>query len=850
MGGLGLRISGVLLWAALGVPAHAGVQPEAYAEAVRLVDSLYLRPDEVDAPAMLRGAASGLADDVHWLLVDAEGDTVYLRHGDGTRIGSLSVASTETLPEALTALEELVRGSGFDVGDVDVRLAILQGMTDALDRYSTVLSGDRLDRFDVRLKGTLVGVGLGLRIERDQLVVTSVDEGGPAGRGGVQPGDLLIRIDGVSTVNMPIREASRRIRGKAGSPVVLTLQRGGARPEVTLVREELVVPNVEHRVLDGKVGYVRITHFSQRTDENLRAELALLAEAGALDKGLIVDLRRNTGGSMKDSARSADQFVHEGLLLRTAGPDGGRVRNLQSRMDAQSVGDEPDIPVVVLMDRRTASGSEIMAGALVELDRAALVGSRSFGKGTVQKVYPIDPAARLKLTVARYLLAHGRTIDEGGLLPDVSLADVVLDGDGVRFSRYTERDTGAEWDAVVPVVVERESWRGEGRRSGDVRLELARRAVLAADGPHRGAVVASLNSAAREIRAEQQAHLVAALEARGLDWSVTDAPEGGGPPAAEVRVLGRPDPESRDTMVVEVEVTNFGEVDLEQAMVELRCDTFRAWDGAAVPFGRIAPSSSATGTHVVRLAPGVNPREDEVHVYLHTAHNPVLLAEPAVLRAASPEIPRIAVTARYVRSKDGGRAEVTVHNLSPVRLPGVEVAFSHPGDLDVELVTHAARVPSIGPRGSARLDLELRVGDDAPDVLPLELTVESEAYRRDLARWPLALPIDGSALALQAPRYTAQGVPLSAPVGPWTIPISVTDESRLDHVVVYNNGRKVAWAAGGRPAVELTATIELLPGENRVDVVATDEHGVRLRDSIHVRGEPLGAAVDAGDDGP
>jgi carboxyl-terminal processing protease len=838
----------VLLGLLLAPSARAdepGVGSEAYGEAVRLVESLYLHPDEVEAAPLLRAAARGLARQVHWLLVDTDGDTVYLRHGDGTALGSLSVASLSTLPEALATLEDLVTASGHGLDGVDVRLGILEGLTDALDRYSTVLSGDRLNRFDVRLKGTMGGVGFTLRLVDDGLEVTSLLPESPARQAGVRVGDKVIRIDGVSTMNMPLREASRRIRGAVGTPVVLTLLREGAELSVSLARAELVVPNVEHRGLPGAVGYVRITHFSQRTDENLRVALAALQAEGAMSAGLVIDLRGNTGGSMKDSARSADQFVHDGLLLRTVGPGGGRVRNLQSRMDAVSAGDEPDVPVVILMDRRTASGSEIMAGALVELSRAALVGARSYGKGTVQKVYPIDPRARLKLTVARYVLDEGRTIDADGLVPDVALADLVLDEDGVRRVRFDPADTGAPPTAVIPVVVEREGWRGQAVDEGDVRLEVARRAVMAARGPGRPSVVSALTEAAEAVRAEQEARLAEAFEARGIDWSRDpERPRQDQPPPVDLSIEASVDPEDPDARLLRVALTHRGEHPLEQARVELSCESFGGWHGIVIPFGRVASGATVEGTHRLRLRAGIAPREDEVVATLFTAHHPPAPAESVVLEAASAPEPEIALTAHLDRGPTHHTARVTVHNLSDETLTGVEVAFAHPGDLDVELLEHAARVPRIGPRGSARLDLDLRLGPEAPELLPLHLAVESDGFRADLADWPLTLPRDGRAVSLQAPRVVTEGLPLSSPVGPWSLPIRVTDETRLDHVVVFANGEKVGWAAGGRAEATLLARFEGMLGENDVLVEATDEHGVVTRERLRIRGESP-AAVDA-----
>lgn len=839
----------LMAWGAIALlpqVAHSGVEAGAYQETVRLIGSLYLRPEEVDSSVLLRAAARGLADELHWLLVEAEGNTVYLRHGDGTAIGSLSVANMQTLPEALASLEDLVRASGYDLGDTDLRLAILEGVTDGLDRYSTVLSGDRLNRFDERLKGTMVGVGVTMRLRDEQLVVTRVLPDGPASEAGMQVGDRLTRIDGVSTLNMPVREASRRIRGEAGTPLELQVDRKGVPVVIQLERRRIVVPNVRHRVLDDGVGYVKITHFSQRTDENLRLALAALSEAGAVERGLVIDLRRNTGGSMKDSARSADEFVHEGVLLRTVGPDGGTVQNLQSRMDARSTGKEPDVPVIILTDRRTASGSEIMAGALVQLERSALLGTRTFGKGTVQKVYRIDPSARLKLTVARYLLAGDRGISEGGLVPDVAFGDIVLDERGMRYRGFTEAETGAAFDAVTPVVREYPGWGGRDAPTGDVRLEAARKAVLAARGSSRAEVLRTMAEVAKGIRQEQEAVLVEALGAHGIDWTRDpDLPAASGPVEADVRIVATPSAEDPNAIDVRATVANREAVPLEQVVVVLRSEAFPVWEGVALPIGRLGAGETATGVHTVRLRPGIRPREDDVVGLLRVAGRDPVEASRVVLSSRSEAVPQIAVSARLVASGDASAAQVTVHNLSDEELRGVEVHFEHPGELDVELTTRSARISRLAPRGSSRVELGLEVGVSAPDHLPMGLTIEADAYRR-LARWPIDLPVDHSVVSLQAPRIDMPGRPLSAPVGPITLTVQARDETRLDHLVVYANGDKIGWARGGRGEAEVRPTFQLRTGENVILVIAEDEHGVVTRSSFRVRGEGS-ATVDAHD---
>lgn len=825
--------------------ADAGLTERAYERTVDLVHGLYLYPDQVDAHAMLREAADALASELHWLMVTSEGNAVYLEHGNGAVIGSVSVASIETLPGALLAVEQLVTEAGHPLGDVDVRLELLKGMTRALDRYSRILSGDGLDRFDVRLKGTLVGVGLNLSIVDDQLVVTRLNARGPAELGGVREGDRIVRIDGRSTVNMPTREATRLIRGEEGTQVVFTVLRDGVDVDLALTRAEIVVPNVTSRALEGGVGLVAITHVSQRTVENLLGELASLKAQGSLQNGLIVDLRGNTGGSMKESANAVDEFVDKGMLLRTAGPDGGTVKNLQARMDAVEGGSILDLPVVVLIDDRTASGAEILAGSLLELDRAVLVGTRSYGKGTVQKIYPIDDDTRLKLTVAQYLLEHDRVIAGDGIVPDVVIGEIELDGQGVHYEGWDAEHVRTPYDAIVPWVRERWGWRRQDVPERNVVEEIARRAVLDVKGPRREPLLAALRTHADAMRLEEEAHLVEALAAKGIDWSAAEAPPGV-PPDVRVVVRSEPDPDREGVLRVVAAVENRGRVPLHRALVEVSSE-FAVWDGVVLPIGRVDPGATVEGDLTVALQAGVNPREDVVSLALRADGRPPVPVGEAVLQAESPKAPRLSASLRLEGAGVSRVAVVELTNPSRTDVEGVEVHFGYPGDVDVELVDQASRIPSLPAGGTHRVELRVRPGPNAPSALPLQLVIETPTYGT-LATWPLELPMDGSPVALEPPRIRATVHPLAS-TGRLALPLVVTDDGALQHVVVYRNGQKVAWAAGADQKVELTAKVELEPGQNRFLVVTRDEHGIEEREQFVVRGIPSDATVDAPDPG-
>ncbi|MBN2799324.1 MAG: PDZ domain-containing protein [Deltaproteobacteria bacterium] len=820
--------------------ARAEVSEQVPERAVDLVQRLYLYPDQVDPQAMLLAAGRGLADELDWLMVSERDGAMVLRHGAGAELGSVQVTGLSELPAALEATRSLVLGAGDAPGEVDLRLELVKGMMTALDPYSRVLSGERLEQFDVRIKGTMEGIGATVNLRDGALWVKALVPGGPAALGGVQVGDVLERIDGVSTVNMALSEAVRRLRGDSGTAVAVSVRRGEAQLTLVLTRASVVVPNVTQEVLPGPVGYVRIDHFSQVTLENLRHALDELRAQGGLERGLVMDLRGNTGGSMKQAAGVADLFVEHGVLLRTQGPDGGTVQNLQAQMEAHE-GDVISVPLVLLVDERTASGSEILAGTLLELDRVALVGTRTFGKGVVQKIYPLDEGVRLKLTVARYLVANDRPIDVG-IVPDLSVASVTFDGYGARYRGWHEGKAGVPFEALLPLVYVRADWAGEERDPGDVELEIARRAALRAVAPTREAAVAAVNEVVVSVNAEEEEALAVALGATDVDWSPAQAP--GPEPTAKVTVQSLADPQRQDVFGVRVEVENLGDEPLFQAQVQLECDSFSAWDGLVVPVGWIGPGESAVGTVFVPIKPGIHLRSDPVRVILRADQRPPARLPPATLQAVTSERPRLAVDATLAGEGSVRTVSVRLRNLSEVQVDGLDVSFAHPGDLDLELLEAAAPPVTLPGGGEAVVSLSLRVGPEAPAVLPLTLQASGDRYGR-LLSWPLPLPREGGELSLRAPEIRPVHLPVEVEVGEVDLHFTVRDEGALDHVVVYANGEKIAWAGAG--AQEIVAHVPLKVGVNRLAVMAEDDQGVRGQESYRVLATGEGEGVAGGE---
>jgi hypothetical protein len=543
---------------------------------------------------------------------------------------------------------------------------------------------------------------------------------------------------------------------------------------------------------------------------------------------------------MKEAARSADQFLTEGLLLKTVGPDGGRVKNLQAEMTAAVGGHEPDSPLVVLVDERTASGSEIIAGALLELNRAGLVGSRTYGKGSVQIVYNLDEETRLKLTVAQYILANGRKIADVGIVPDIVVGDITLDGFGVRFQGWEDDSAAANWVDVVPSVIERFGWRGQSTVGQDLPLEIARRAVIATQGTQRNDILRSLDAAAKDLAAEQLGHLVSAFEHRDINWSPAES--AGEAIKARVSLVGTPAED--DVFDLKVQVTNEGDEPLSRVLVELECDSLTLWSGRVIPVGWVEPQETVEGTVSVPLPPGIEAREDQVTVRLRADKRPPQVVGEEVLFALSSPVPDVDVLARLVQTEAGDHVDVTLQNRSENVVFGPEVFFDFPGDIDVELLDHASRAPLLPAKGQAHFRLALKVGDAAPEVIPLQVHVDTAAYRR-MVSWPLGLPKSGELVRLSAPRVSLPSVPLSAPVGPFSLPVRVSDDDAVDHVVVFANGEKVGWSKGGQRSVNLDVNASLRQGVNRILIVTKNKDGISAKRQVVVRGE-VPAAVDAG----
>ncbi|MBI2345687.1 MAG: S41 family peptidase [Deltaproteobacteria bacterium] len=292
----------------------------------------------------------------------------------------------------------------------------IRGMLDSLDPHSAYMAPQYYRQLKTETGGRFGGVGIEVTFKKGWITVVAPIEGSPAARAGIKAGDRITKINGVSTKEMDIGEAVARMRGRPGSKVVLTIMRGEGRHllDVALRREVVRVASVRSEILDGDVGYVRIVSFQEQTERDLAQALADLAGRGALKKGLVLDLRNNPGGLLDQAVGVADLFIEKGVLVSTE-----TRKKVIDRREAHAEGTQPWYPMMVLVNGGSASASEIVAGALQDHNRAIVLGTQTFGKGSVQTVVELDDGSALKLTIARYYTPGGRSIQAFGITPDL-----------------------------------------------------------------------------------------------------------------------------------------------------------------------------------------------------------------------------------------------------------------------------------------------------------------------------------------------------------------------------------------------------------------------------------------------
>lgn len=333
---------------------------------------------------------------------------------------------------------ERVRAQYVDeVKDKELIETAINGMLMALDPHSSYLNNEEFDDMRVQTRGEFGGLGIEVTMENGIIKVVSPIDDTPAYRAGVKAGDYITHLDDQPIIGLSLNEAVDKMRGKIGTNIKLTIRRTDVPDaiELVLTRDVIKISPIKHELVEGDIGYVRITQFNQNTDSGLKKAVADIKEkAGQKLIGFIIDLRNNPGGLLDQAVAVSDDFLDKGEIVSTRGR-----HEEGTKRDNATEGDITDgLPVVVLINGGSASASEIVAGALQDHRRAILLGTKSFGKGSVQTVIPLPGHGAMRLTTARYYTPSGRSIQAKGIEPDILVEQAKIEKQEGRYMKESD----------------------------------------------------------------------------------------------------------------------------------------------------------------------------------------------------------------------------------------------------------------------------------------------------------------------------------------------------------------------------------------------------------------------------
>ena len=351
------------------------------------------------------------------LLVFILGVTIGL--GRFHKVSALSNPTYEDLRVFADVLGLLQKEYVEETKSKDLIYGAIKGMLETLDPHSAFLPPNMYKEMQEETKGRFEGLGLEITIKEGVLTVVSPIEDTPAYRAGIQAGDQILRIDGEATKTLTLMESVKRMRGPKGSKVTLTIMREGfSKPrEFTLIRDVIPVRSVRHELLEKQFGYIRLIQFQEKTDiEFQKAMKSLEEEAKGGLKGLILDLRNNPGGLLDQAVKVSDRFIDSGVIVSIEGRREDQKMKFNAHLQEDSLA---RYPLVVLVNGGSASGAEIVAGAIQDHGRGIILGTQTFGKGSVQTIFSLKDGSGLRLTTARYYTPNGRSIQAKGIVPDI-----------------------------------------------------------------------------------------------------------------------------------------------------------------------------------------------------------------------------------------------------------------------------------------------------------------------------------------------------------------------------------------------------------------------------------------------
>ncbi|HCH61294.1 MAG: hypothetical protein CL927_17820 [Deltaproteobacteria bacterium] len=824
------------------------------------VEQRYVDRERIDLDAMFQASLERVERAQAGVLFGRKAQSNRLQVSIGTYNTVLSVAPIrdfDTLHRELQQVAAILdEHLPAEVDRAAVEYDLVNGALSTLDPHSLLLPPVAAREMEVDNQGEFGGLGIEIHIQEGRLTVKQPLEGTPAERAGMRAGDQIIRIEDESTVNMDLQEAVSRLRGQVGSPVRILVKRKHAPDPIpkTIIRDRIKVNPVEGRLLDDRVGYIAIKSFHGKVSDDLDILLGdLKGEAGGRLNGLVLDLRDNPGGYLNEAVNVSDRFLREGVIVATEEGAGRR-----EEQQAGRAGAELSFPMAVLVNGNSASASEIVAGALKNLGRAVVVGERTFGKGSVQHLYPNRDDSSLKLTVARYLTPGDHSIQAIGIPPDILLEPSVVWSAGpdaedrnplisLYYRQWIEREADLDralgnQEALddshaysVRFVRERRPPDEPRKAVEDWEVGFVRDLLAGSSGPSRVDVLQSAAAVVDLHVAREEGRLVGAFRSLGLDWT---AGENSAQPSVTVtHDLGEDGKlQAGEPEDVTLSITNEGDVPLWRISAVTRSGN-PYLDEREFYFGHIPPGESRTARQRVSIPYGQFDEHAPFEVEVRDPERNGLTRVSRALEIQGDTLPSFAWRVRLV---DDGSGE-TQGDGDGLPEVGEVVAL----EVEVENTGEGASRDGyvrLKNKSGRTLDLKngtIRAGDPRNDA------GESCELDRD----------DGCVPTLEpGARHTGRLVFSLREVpedGAWAIQLSVGDNERFDRGTVIRGGfyeffqvnEELVLVPGEPiddrwrrpPTIDVTRAPETVSRDVVISGMVNDDHGVR--DVVVFQGE-------------
>ena len=610
------------------------------------LNRFYVEPDRIKPKEMLTESLSWLERIIPEVQVNVndESEEVEILVDKTSKI--IDISRIRRLGELYNTLNDVLHfvneNKYHEIEAEDIEYAAINGMLAQLDPHSVVFPPKDFTEFKIGTSGKFGGLGMVVGLRDGILTVISPIEGTPAFRAGLKSGDKIIAINEDSTINMSLQEAVNKLRGDPSTSVILIVEikKSQTNKTVTLTREIIAIPSVDSKLVDGNIGYIKIRNFQEDTSQSLEEKIAeLTKESGAL-KGLILDLRNNSGGLLGQAIAVADKFLSSGMVVVTVEPMGKQ----KIQKAKKSSKDLAKSPLVVIIDAGSASGAEIVAGALKDNNRAILIGDTSFGKGSIQQLVDLMNGAALKLTVGKYLTPNFTDIQSVGIAPDILLTQsqvsedeiilfneskhfrekdlkkhldehskVELPYEKIKYLSFTDPDSDSETEEQKQKQKD-EDYYSIPDLENDTHVQFAKRIILnTPSNDNENDLLGQLKPIFEDFKKDEEVKISDALNTLNIDWSTGETVT---PPSATTDLQLVPSNgklKASEELKIEISVTNNSTGTLYQLRGITESKNLLI-DKHEFVFGKVETGMTKTSSKTIKIPQNSISRKDELFI--------------------------------------------------------------------------------------------------------------------------------------------------------------------------------------------------------------------------------------------